>query len=482
MTAPEHPLLGVQPGQIIAGKYRVDRVLGQGGMGVVVAAHHLLLDVPVAVKFLLPGSLANPEVVDRFSREARAAAKITNDHVARVFDVGTLEDGAPYIVLEFLNGNDLSTRLRERGPLPIDEAVECVLQACEALAEAHSIGIVHRDLKPANLFNIRRPDGLPWIKVLDFGISKVLTSTSAMSMTQTGAVMGSPLYMSPEQMESSRNVDPRSDIWALGIVLYELLAGLAPFQGESLPELVIKITTRPPPPLRQFRPDCPEELELVVFRCLERDRNNRFQDVPGLVAALLPFALERPRVSTERSGRVAQYGGSPSTTASGWKSASAPPLPSPLAPTLPSPLGGTGTALGRTTGRGTPRKSIALLLAGAVTLLLALLGGALALVSSRRTRAADSQTTPSAVAAASPPGLPGAAGPAAAVSIPVTIAPLPGAIDTAPSAVVSPLPAASSVAAPTSTQTPRPAPRRTGKPAAANSAPPATSIGHEDVY
>src|SRR5271165_1232509 len=201
-------------GEIIADKYRVERVLGAGGMGVVVAAHHLQLDRLVAIKFLLPGTLKNADAVARFTREAQAAVRITNEHVARVLDVGSLKNGAPYIVMEFLEGTDLATRLKGLGRLSIEEAVEDVLQACEALSEAHGLGIVHRDLKPANLFCIRRPDGLPWIKVLDFGISKLLSDNPAsphVDMTQSAVVMGSPAYMSPEQMQSARYVDARSD-------------------------------------------------------------------------------------------------------------------------------------------------------------------------------------------------------------------------------------------------------------------------------
>jgi serine/threonine-protein kinase len=227
------------PGEVIATKYRVERVLGAGGMGVVVAAHHLQLETRVAIKFLLPGTLKDADAVARFAREARAAAKITNEHVARVFDVGALETGAPYIVMEFLDGVDLATRLRSQGPLDIEEAVEFLLQICEALAEAHALGIVHRDLKPANLFCFRRPDGLPWIKILDFGISKTLHTegfSAQAAFTQSAAIMGSPRYMSPEQMQSARNVDARSDIWALGIVLYELLAGRPPFKAKRYPK------------------------------------------------------------------------------------------------------------------------------------------------------------------------------------------------------------------------------------------------------
>ncbi|MGH7270161.1 MAG: serine/threonine protein kinase, partial [Polyangiaceae bacterium] len=199
--------IGVQAGDVLAGKYRVEQVLGVGGMGVVVAAHHLQLDEKVALKFLLPHALTNAEAMARFEREARAAVKIKSEHVARVSDVGKLENGSPYMVMEYLEGTDLAGWLEKRGALSIEEAVEFVLQACEAIAEAHALGIVHRDLKPANLFCVRRADGRLSIKVLDFGISKVTKGgIQDVSMTRTTAIMGSPLYMSPEQMQSSKQV------------------------------------------------------------------------------------------------------------------------------------------------------------------------------------------------------------------------------------------------------------------------------------
>src|SRR5579872_1339646 len=285
---------GLREGDVLAGKYRVERVLGSGGMGFVVAAHHLGLDTRVAIKLLLPDLVAQEQVVARFSREARAAARIANDHVARVFDVGQLDDGVPYMVMEFLEGADLSNWLHRRGPLPIEQAVDFVLQACEAVAEAHRAGIVHRDLKPANLFCVERPDGSLFIKVLDFGISKVSTGThSSLSMTSSAAIMGTPFYMSPEQMDSARVVDGRTDIWALGIVLYELLTGLRPFGGQTLPEVCVNIATRPAPPIRGQRPDVPSGLEAVILKCLEKSRSDRFSTIGELTTALAAFGGER---------------------------------------------------------------------------------------------------------------------------------------------------------------------------------------------
>jgi serine/threonine-protein kinase len=300
----------ISAGQVLAGKYRVERVLGHGGMGVVVAAHHIQLDEKVALKFLLPDAVTNAEVVGRFVREARAAVRIKSEHVARVSDVGTLEDGAPYMVMEYLEGSDLAAWLAQRGALPIEQAVEFLLQASEAIAEAHALGIVHRDLKPANLFVVRRADGLWSVKVLDFGISKVTAlGGSDVNLTRTAAVMGSPLYMPPEQMAASRNVDARSDIWALGVILYELLAGKAPFMGETLPEVCMKIATEAPPPIRGLRPEVSAALEAVISRCLEKDRGRRFANIAELAHALVEFAPKRARSSVERITRTIQAAG-----------------------------------------------------------------------------------------------------------------------------------------------------------------------------
>jgi serine/threonine protein kinase len=295
----------VFPGQILAGKYRVDRVLGAGGMGVVVAATHLQLEERVAIKFLLPEAMQNPEAVARFGREARAAVKIRGEHVARVTDVGALETGAPFMVMEYLDGHDLSQLIRDRGAMPPADAVDAVLQACEALAEAHALGIVHRDLKPANLFMIRRPDGTPSVKVLDFGISKLTNSAASdHAMTRTSAIMGSPLYMSPEQMTASRDVDARTDVWAIGVVLYELLSGRVPFSAETLPQICALILTAAPPSIRQFAPNVPDALQAAVLRCLEKDRARRFQNVSELARALAPFGSRATSRSIERISRI----------------------------------------------------------------------------------------------------------------------------------------------------------------------------------
>jgi serine/threonine-protein kinase len=291
----------IQMGTVLAGKYRVDRVLGQGGMGVVVQATHLQLHQPVAMKFLLPEVLTNPQVVQRFLREAQAVARLKSEHVARVIDVGSLDDGAPYMVLEYLDGSDLADFSRQQ--LTIGQIVDLMLQACEALAEAHSIGIVHRDIKPANFFITRRSDGSRLLKVLDFGISKFQPTALEGNLTATSTVMGTPAYMSPEQMKSTRDVDHRSDIWALGIVLYELLQGVPPFVAETFGAMVIKVATEPLPPLAA---QLPPGLAEVVYRCLEKHPARRFQNIAELAHVLAPYAQSTAQavVSVERMSRV----------------------------------------------------------------------------------------------------------------------------------------------------------------------------------
>jgi serine/threonine-protein kinase len=294
----------IRIGDLVAGKYRVDRVLGEGGMGVVVAATHEHLEQRVALKFLLPDLTTNAEVVQRFMREARAAVKIQSEHVARVLDVGATESGTPFMVMEFLDGEDLAQVLAARGPLTMEEAVGYVLEASEAVAEAHSYGIVHRDLKPPNLFLARRANGRPIVKVLDFGISKVPTSGKDAAATSATALMGSPVYMSPEQMVAPATVDVRTDVWCLGVVLYELLSQKIPFEGETMPELVFKVVQKPHLPLRSFRPDLPSELLAVVDRCLEKEQAGRFATVAELARALAPFAPARSAQSVERIEHV----------------------------------------------------------------------------------------------------------------------------------------------------------------------------------
>ena len=276
-------------GTILAGKYRIERMIGEGGMGMVVSALHLHLGTHVALKFLHHDMASNQQMAERFLREARASALLKSEHVCRVSDVGMLDTGAPYIVMELLTGQDLSSMLRGHGPMPISTAADYLLQALIGLAEAHAAGIVHRDLKPGNLFWTQRPDGTALIKVLDFGIAKA-PSTANFSMTQTSTVMGSPGYMSPEQLKSSKVVDARSDIWSMGVVLYELVSGKTPFEGESITELALKVAMDPTPVLPG---NFPPAFQQVISRCLEKDPIRRYHDVAELAQALAPFGGPR---------------------------------------------------------------------------------------------------------------------------------------------------------------------------------------------
>jgi serine/threonine-protein kinase len=286
----------------LEGKYRFERVVASGAMAIVVVARHLELDEKVAIKFLCPEAIRSNAAVSRFRREARAAAKIKNQHVVRIIDVSTTESGIPYFVMEYLDGMDLERVLRQYPDrrAPISDALDFVLQASEAIIEGHSLGIVHRDLKPANLFCVDRGDGYPQIKVLDFGISKFTTAPGDVERTDQYEILGSPRYMSPEQITSAWAVDHRTDIWALGVLLYEAIAGRAPFRDELIPELWRKIRQEAPEPLQELRPDCPLALAEVVHKCLEKDPNRRFADLSELARDLAPFAPDRSRASIAR--------------------------------------------------------------------------------------------------------------------------------------------------------------------------------------
>jgi serine/threonine-protein kinase len=298
------PPAPVREGDLLAGKYRVDRVIGAGGMGIVVAARHEQLDQMVALKFVRDEALDNDEAVQRFLREARAAVKLKSEHVARVLDVGKLDSGAPYMVMEYLEGHDLAKVLAEGGPMEFDVAADFILQACEAVAEAHAAGIVHRDLKPENLFLTNTVGGAQKVKVLDFGVSKAMDSTSggAMgSLTRTRAMLGSPLYMAPEQMRSSRDVDARADVWALGVVLFQLLTRRWPFEADTMPELCLKVVTEPPTALTVYRPDAPPGLVAVLARCVEKDPSLRYANAAELATALEPLVPPESRILAERA-------------------------------------------------------------------------------------------------------------------------------------------------------------------------------------
>ena len=304
MVAPQNPTAPVKEGDVLAAKYRIEGVIGAGGMGVVVSAMHLELEQRVALKFLLPQAATNDELVGRFVREAKASVKLKGTHVAKVLDVGRMDDGRAYIVMEYLDGRDLGAELKaSTEQFAIEDAVSWMLQACEGLAEAHALGIVHRDLKPANLFLSRSPDGRPLVKVLDFGISKSINPNSSdmLSLTKTEMLLGSPLYMAPEQMRSSKYVDERSDIWALGAIAYELLTRKVPFEADTLLDLCFKVAQEGCRSVHEVRPEVPRELSDVVMRCLEKDPQARWVDIGELASALEPFAAPADHGSAART-------------------------------------------------------------------------------------------------------------------------------------------------------------------------------------
>jgi serine/threonine-protein kinase len=272
-------------GAVIAGKYQIVRVVGEGGMGIVYEGLHVKMRQRVAIKMLLPETLGLPDVVARFEREARASGQLRSRHAARVMDVDQTPDGIPYMVMEFLEGQDLGTQIDTRGKIPVPEAVDYVLQACVAITEAHEAGIVHRDLKPSNLFLARDHDGVT-VKLLDFGISKV--TTEADRLTSAESVMGTPLYMSPEQVRSARNVDERADIWSIGVILYELVTGMTPFSGTTTQVAAAVVTDDVPPIMVEH--GAPPALQDIVLRALQKDRTRRQASAREIAAALLPFA------------------------------------------------------------------------------------------------------------------------------------------------------------------------------------------------
>ncbi len=298
----------VRIGEVLGGKYEVVRLIGKGGMGTVVEARHLGLGESVALKILHPRYLDNAEAVARFKQEARAAVQIRGEHSARLLDVGTGPTGAPFLVMELLLGQDLAA-LGERGPLPVAEATLYILQACEGMAEVHAHGIVHRDLKPGNLFLATAPDGSPLVKVLDFGIAKNVARDPAIgTLTMTLVALGTPLYMAPEQIRSSRTVDARADVWSLGAILYELLAGRPAFGGNTVAHITAQVLEGDPAPIRDVRSDVPSALDAAVRRALAKEIDRRWVDVAAFAAAIAPFAGPEGESSAARTARILSLG------------------------------------------------------------------------------------------------------------------------------------------------------------------------------
>jgi eukaryotic-like serine/threonine-protein kinase len=294
-------------GSTLAGKYRIERVLGVGGMGAVVSAVHLSLGERVAIKFLLPNALGKGRRSARFLREARAVSRMRSRHVARVHDVDVRDDGAPYIVMEYLEGETLAACLKREGSLSFERIADTALEMCEAVAEAHSLGVVHRDIKPANIFLARGAGNVPSVKVLDFGISKVEASTLDDQLTTGDGFLGSPPYMSPEQLTQPTLVDHRTDIWSIGVTLYACVTGHTAFKADTLAEVCALVLSHRPAPAQNLRPDTPPGLARAIERCMQKDREQRFGTVLELARALAGNASERGKRAlavTEAIGAV----------------------------------------------------------------------------------------------------------------------------------------------------------------------------------
>lgn len=401
-------------GDLLAGKYRVERILGEGGMGVVVAAYHELLDQHVAVK-LLYHDVADREAQSRLLLEARSAAKLQSEHVARVIDVDTGSDGLPFIVMELLEGADLCQIADARGALPRWLVVDYILQALEGLAHAHARGIIHRDLKPSNLFLANKADGTQIIKILDFGISKSQEAAGDRRQQQlTGgrAVLGSPPYMSPEQVRSPKTVDSRTDIWSLGICMYELLTNSMPFGGDEIQETFAQVLENHPTPIRQLVTGVPEGLEQVVMRCLAKKRDERWSDVGELARSLAPYGsgtwiqsadrvtatLSRPMLDDATSGTRLKNTGSHQFGIGTPQQIPIPGMPVRRLDSLQPELTGTASTVARRFTMFDPRKRMFLFLgaaAVAATIGLGLIGAVMT-----KARHAD---VPAASAAAEPP-------------------------------------------------------------------------------
>lgn len=283
----------VAMGELLAGKYELERVVGIGGMGVVVLAWHAELQQRVALKLLRESFSGHAEARERFRREARAAARISSDHVVRVFDVATLDNGVPYMVMEYLEGQNLRDLLHEVGPLEEHEVASIMLQVCDALAEAHHNQIVHRDLKPENIYLTYRPHRPPLVKVLDFGVSKSLASNTVphLKLTPASMLRGSPSYMSPEQLDCKRDFDARSDIWGAGVLIFELLTRHLPFRGETLPQIICAVLAGQRLPLSHYRPGLSPAMEALLDNCLAPEPDDRFRTVQRLAQALRPLVV-----------------------------------------------------------------------------------------------------------------------------------------------------------------------------------------------
>lgn len=383
-------------GEEIADRYVVERAIAEGGMGLVFAARHRDLDELVAIKFLKPEFARQSEIIGRFAREAKASTKIKSEYVAKVLDVGVSQTRGPYIVMEYLEGEDLSDRLAREGRLPYERAVELILQACEALAAAHALNIIHRDIKPENLFLVKNESDVPTLKLLDFGVSKTALTGKIfgndISVAKTQSLLGTPLYMSPEQLRGKFDIEPSAEVWSIGAVLYELITGEAPFTGTSVTEVCASVLETVPRSPSERVPGVPIELTAVIMKCLEKQAANRYHTVAELAVALQPFGPKRARMCVERAIAAAKAANQVSQTLQSHASL-APPSGAPSSTRTPSPV----AMMPPVASLPPPQSKMKqIIIAGGVVVLLAVAGASFAMRS-------GSKAPESAPAAAIPP-------------------------------------------------------------------------------
>ncbi len=425
------------PQGLVAGKYRLTRLLGRGGMGAVWEGTHTSLGTRVAVKFIDAEYAESPEARSRFENEARAAAKLRSKHVVEVYDHGVSEDGRPFIVMEYLQGEPLDKRLDRVGRLPAKETAHLMLQVCRALTKAHAAGVVHRDLKPENVFLVwDDEEGTDVVKVVDFGIAKFTDASlgASSSSTRTGSVLGTPHYMSPEQARGLRSVDYRSDLWSVAVIAYRCIVGQLPFDGEAVGDLLVKLCTAPIPVPSQLVPDIPPSFDSWLAKALNRDPAQRFISAAQLaesLAAVCGLSLRGQFSSGDLHGGSGAYALSSGARASFGSDQSGGFQTVPAGSSTGAPT--TKTSSGQTPA---PRTSTSAIIAAVLAALVVLgIGGAVVV------KKLGAQTPADSAAALKPVTIP-AAPPTASVPNPVVEQPAAPVASAVPPASASAAPAA----------------------------------------